>query len=391
MSTLLALTLIVALAASVLVVLTTRWHGRFSMDLTAGVQKFHTLPTPRIGGVAIVAGLLAGWSVAPPSVNALLTPLLFAGVPAFAAGLLEDITKKVGVMARLLATMMSGGLACWLTGIALNRVDIPLVDLVLAWAPAAVLFTAFAVAGVANAINIIDGFNGLSSGSVLIILAALGTIAGLEGDVALATTVGMLGAAVLGFWCVNFPFGKLFLGDGGAYFVGFALAWLCVLLVMRNPSVSPWAVLLACTYPVTEVLYSVWRRLRLKQPAGAPDSLHLHSLVKTQLIRRLVPHWAAPLRNAAVSPIMWLFGTLPAVLAVWTENLPSPVVAGALALCVLLYHLFYRSLARRADAQHALLRARPHETARHTLPLRHTAHPRTSRDGDSPAQSGPAC
>jgi UDP-N-acetylmuramyl pentapeptide phosphotransferase/UDP-N-acetylglucosamine-1-phosphate transferase len=318
------------------------------MDHTAGVQKFHTKPTPRIGGVAIVAGMVAAWSQAAPDVQALLGPLLLASVPAFAAGLLEDVTKKVGVAARLLATMVSGALACWLTGIALNRVDIWLVDDLLAYAPAAVLFTAFAVAGVANAINIIDGFNGLSTGSVLIILVALGSIAGVEGDAALAATCALLGAAVAGFWLVNFPLGKLFLGDGGAYFVGFALAWLSVLLLMRNTAVSPWVVLLACAYPVTEVLYSVWRRRRHKQPTGAPDSLHLHSLVKTQVIVPRFGHWPARMRNAAVSPVVWLYAALPATLAVWLAEAAVPVVAGALAACVLVYHFIYQRLLLRA-------------------------------------------
>ncbi|MBA4262324.1 MAG: glycosyl transferase [Comamonadaceae bacterium] len=344
----------VSLGTSLLLVLTKNWHGRYSLDHAAGVQKFHTKPTPRIGGVGVAAGLVAAWSLASAEVKTLLQPLLIASLPAFAAGLLEDITKKVGVRERLLATMVSGGLACWLTGIALNRVGIPLVDEhLLAWGPAAVLFTAFAVAGVANAVNIIDGFNGLSSGTVLIILAALGSIAGLEGDAVLASTCALLGAAVLGFWLVNFPLGKIFLGDGGAYLVGFALAWLAVLLLMRHPSVSPWVVLLACAYPVTEVLYSMWRRRRQRQPTGAPDSLHLHSLVKTQLIMRWLPHWKPRFRNAAVSPLMWLFAALPASLAVALERAPVWAAMAALLACVLWYHLSYQFLARRAQ-QHPL-------------------------------------
>lgn len=340
--------LLVSLGVSLLLVLTKHWHGHFSMDHTAGVQKFHTKPTPRIGGVAVAVGLVAAWNLAPANVNAILTPLLIAAVPAFAAGLLEDVTKKVGVGARLLATMVSGGVACWLTGIALDRVDIPLVDDLLAWGPAAVLFTAFAVAGVANAINIIDGFNGLSSGTVLVILAALGSIAGLQDDTPLALSCAVLAAAVLGFWLVNFPLGKLFLGDGGAYLVGFALAWLSVLLLMRHPNISPWLVLLACAYPVTEVLYSMWRRKRQHQPTGAPDCLHLHSLVKTQLILRWFPHWNPRVRNAAVSPLMWLYAALPAGLAVVLEDAPVWAAIAALVVCVLWYHLSYQFLARRA-------------------------------------------
>jgi UDP-N-acetylmuramyl pentapeptide phosphotransferase/UDP-N-acetylglucosamine-1-phosphate transferase len=224
-----------------------------------------------------------------------------------------------------------------------------LLDDLLAWGPAAVAFTAFAVAGVANAVNIIDGFNGLSSGTVLVILAALGSLAALQGDTALALACAVLGAAVLGFWLVNFPLGKIFLGDGGAYLVGFALAWLAVLLLMRHPGVSPWLVLLACAYPVTEVLYSVWRRRRQRLPTGAPDNLHLHSLIKTQVIMRALPHWNPRIRNAAVSPLMWLYAAMPAAMAVALEGAPVWAPIGALVVCVLWYHLSYQFLARRAQ------------------------------------------
>jgi UDP-N-acetylmuramyl pentapeptide phosphotransferase/UDP-N-acetylglucosamine-1-phosphate transferase len=308
--------------------------------------------------------MVGAHSLALTDVQALLGPLLLASIPAFAAGLLEDLTKRVGVKTRLVATMASGALACWITGIALNRAGIPMVNDLLAWMPLAVLFTAFAAAGVANAINIIDGFNGLSSGAALIALAALGTIAGLEGDAPLVTLCAILAAAVAGFWLVNFPWGKLFLGDGGAYFVGFVLAWVAVLLLMRNPTVSAWTALLACGYPVIEVLYSMWRRWRNKHSPGAPDCRHLHSLIKTQLILPRFPHWNPQLRNAAVSPVIWLYAVLPAGLAVWLEGASRPVLASAFFGCVIVYHLAYRQLAKTCRS----LPSTPPETAHNLRP-----------------------
>lgn len=110
-----AIAFTVTLLASLALVLTQRWHGRFSLDGAVGVQKMHTQPTPRVGGVAIVLGLLAAYSLAAKDVQAILGPMLLASIPAFAAGLLEDVTKKVGVLPRLLATMLSGVLAWYLT------------------------------------------------------------------------------------------------------------------------------------------------------------------------------------------------------------------------------------------------------------------------------------
>ena len=230
---------IVSFAVTVLLVLTKRWHGRFSMDGVQGVQKQHKVPTPRIGGVAIVLGVLAGWLVAMPERQAILGPLLVAGLPAFAFGLAEDLTKKVSVMARLLATMASGVLGWWLTGMSLTSLDIAGVDVLMGITLVSVAFTAFAVGGVANAINIIDGFNGLASGFVVLALLGLAAMAMSSQDPNLAIACLGTAGAMLGFWLVNWPWGKIFLGDGGSYFGGFALAWACIMVVERNPEISP--------------------------------------------------------------------------------------------------------------------------------------------------------
>ena len=150
------LVFILTLLFSTVLVATKHWHGHYSLDSTFGVQKFHTGATPRIGGVAIVLGLLVAWLLASPDVRTLLGPMLLAGSPAFAFGLAEDLTKHVSVRARLLATMASGVLGWALTGVMITDVNVPGIDWLLGYTVVALAFTAFAVGGVANAINIID-------------------------------------------------------------------------------------------------------------------------------------------------------------------------------------------------------------------------------------------
>ena len=282
----------------VLLVLTKRWHGALTMDHMEGIQKFHTAPTPRIGGIPILLGLIVAWGKAPQDTKDLLTPILFAGTPAFLFGLLEDITKRVGVMQRLLATMASGLLAWWITGYALTRVDVWGVDWLLGLTLVSALFTAFAVGGVANSINIIDGFNGLASMASTLAFIGFALMAWQVGDAQLAGVALVLAASVWGFFWVNWPLGKIFLGDGGSYFIGFALAWVAVLLIERNPSVSAFAALLVCVHPVTEVLFSIYRRKVKRLHPGHPDRLHFHSLVKQRYVRRWLPHTPTYIRNS---------------------------------------------------------------------------------------------
>ncbi|MGH8848971.1 MAG: MraY family glycosyltransferase, partial [Polaromonas sp.] len=258
----------VALLVALLLVVTQHWHGHLSMDSTLGVQKVHTHPTPRVGGIAIVTGVLVGYLLAHPSRQRLLGPLLLAGTPAFVFGLVEDLTKQVSVRTRLLATMACGVLGWAITGHSITDANLLGLDWLLGFTLVSVIFTAFAVGGVANAINIIDGFNGLATGTVIVVLTSFGLMATALGDVDLARTSLILAGAMLGFGLVNWPLGRIFLGDGGAYFVGFALAWLAVLMLARHPEVSAWAPMLVCGYPILEVFFSIARRRRRGSSPG---------------------------------------------------------------------------------------------------------------------------
>ena len=268
-------------------------------------------------------------------------------MPAFTGGLAEDLTKKVGVLARLLLTMAAGVLASVLIGATLTRLDVPGLDNLLQyWPLLAIAFTAFAVSGAANAINIIDGYNGLAAGYAIIALAALAWVSMQVGDqVVLLASLAMLGA-LFGFVVWNWPGGRIFLGDGGAYLLGFWLAELGVLLVMRNPQVSPWFPLVIMAYPIWETLFSMYRRKIVRQhQVGHPDAMHLHQLVYQRLIRKS----SAPggitkqhPRNSRVAPLLLIPVTLlmlPALL-LWHRTDALLVCAGA--FCVAYGWLYYR-------------------------------------------------
>ena len=333
----------VAFLVAVLLVLTQHWHGHLSMDSDQGVQKFHTSPTPRVGGIAIAVGAVAGYLFARPNIQVLLGPLIVAGIPAFAFGLLEDVTKRVSVRIRLLATMGCGVLGWAITGHSITGADLPGLDWLLGFTAFSVLFTAFAVGGIANAINIVDGFNGLAAGTVIIILTAFGIMMTRVGDHNLAMVCLILAGAVAGFLLINWPLGKIFLGDGGAYFVGFALAWLAVLILQRHAEVSAWAPMLACGYPILEVLFSIVRRRRRNLSPGDPDRLHLHSLVKRRVARALLPNASNLARNSLTGAIMWFAALVPAAIAV-TWSTDSSVLVLGFAVCAMLYSIVYARL-----------------------------------------------
>ena len=343
------LPVLAALAASLLVgwlmLLTQRWHGHLSLDSEEGVQKFHAQATPRIGGLPVLVGLIGAWALLPAKARLLMAPLLLAAIPAFASGFIEDLTKKVGVGVRLACTVGSGALACLLTGYSVRETGVWGLDWLLGFSVISIVFTALALGTMANAVNLIDGFNGLSAGSLTIMLSGLGWIALDAGDRDLALLAFVTAAAILGFALLNWPWGKIFLGDGGAYLAGFVTGWIGVLLIVRNDAISSWAPLMVCAYPLLEVFFSITRRRYRKHHPGHPDRLHLHSLVR----RRVTAFW---LRQASVlglnsitGMLMWPASLLCTVWAVVFAHNSAMLITGLLAFA-LLYARVYRRLVR---------------------------------------------
>jgi UDP-N-acetylmuramyl pentapeptide phosphotransferase/UDP-N-acetylglucosamine-1-phosphate transferase len=336
------LALAVSFAVALVLVWTRSWHGKYSFDTVTGVQKVHQSPVPRIGGVAVFLGFWSAKMLMPDDVIDVLEPSLAIGLIAFTFGLIEDLTKKVPVAIRLWATLLPGVVGYFLTGFSLKHFGFDAVDFLLQWSVVSVAFTAFAVCGMTHAMNMIDGFNGLAGWSAVWILTGIGAVALICGDTHLALVAGILLASTLGFLLVNWPWGRLFLGDGGSYFLGASIAWLCVALVNRNQQASPFACLLLCSYPVTEALYSIARRTKARLSSGQPDRMHLHQLVAMGLIYPKYRGKLAPLYKNSVTGFMVSLLCLPAILFAVLFSGDQALLITAFLINTLVYIGLYR-------------------------------------------------
>ena len=136
----------------------------------------------------------------------------------------------------------------------------------------------FATVGVVNAFNLIDGINGLSSYVSISIAISLSIVAFHVGNLQFTIFLALLSAAILGFMTLNFPFGKIFLGDGGAYALGHLLVWSAILLLNQAKEINAFAILLIFFWPVADTGLAIWRRWKSGNPADRPDRLHFHQL-----------------------------------------------------------------------------------------------------------------
>ncbi len=338
---------IVTLLAGVGIIATKRWHSAATADSQAGPQKFHdSSTTPRIGGLAVLAGYWAAVSVsAPPARDLLLGAGVSAGL-ALLGGLAEDFTKRAHPAARLIATTFAGLTFCLLTGYVVWRVEMAVVDDFLAVPLIALGFTVFAIAVLAHAINMIDGFHGLAVGTAIILLIAFSFVCLRVGDDVLALFCLIVIGVLAGFAVLNFPFGYIFLGDGGAYFVGIVLAGVAVMVPMRNPGVSPWISIVVLAYPLMEVAVSSIRKIRAGTSPFKPDRRHLHMLVYEHLGTRIAKAaGAGHLANPVTGMLMWSM-PLASLIAVEWLALSREWSLLAVVLLLALYVTAYRKLAR---------------------------------------------
>lgn len=320
-------------------------------------QRVHSRPTLRIGGLAVVSGLLAAYVFlslnfeglgSGASLSTWLGAFLVASLPSLFAGLVEDITHRVSVAARLGATFLSAGILIASTEVMLPGLGLPLLDAAFAVPFIAGMATIFCIAGVANAFNVADGFNGIASGTAILSLATIGWMAWGASDPALALFCGVGILSVLGFFVFNFPFGKIFLGDGGAYLIGLFVAFAAVLLPLRHTDISPWASLLACAYPVLDTLFSILRRRHQARHPGLPDRLHFHSLIYRRGMVRVFPgvnRLSTLGRNSLTGFVVLLLGLVPAAMAIFFHK--TEIVLQVFALMFMLgYWILYVRMVR---------------------------------------------
>lgn len=307
-----------------------KYHLFIDSNLSSKPQRFHSTPTARAGGLGIMLGSIFGIT-AILGLDMYWWFFMVGGFVIFLSGFAEDCGYTLSPKLRLI-------LQCIGVCIALVGMDIWIKSLGLGFEFSYVIgliFSVFAVVGVCNAINIIDGFNGLSGGIVLIVCLSLLVVLFQADILEIFYLTLIFGCATLGFLVLNFPRGRIFLGDGGAYFLGFAFGVIFIILTQTNNSiVSPWYGFCVMVYPIWEVLFSIGRKKLSNKQAMQPDGLHLHMLLYKKL------------RNNPLTSLIIVCANIPFV-ALATLFYPNTFVLIITSLVfIVVYSLIYFRLLR---------------------------------------------
>jgi UDP-GlcNAc:undecaprenyl-phosphate/decaprenyl-phosphate GlcNAc-1-phosphate transferase len=249
--------------------------------------KIHRKPIPYLGGGAVLLGMLAGF---PLSLPGGLPYAASAGILLiFGVGLVDD-ARQIKPGLRFLFQLLAGALVL-AAGFSVNVIPF-------LWA--VVPLTLFYIAGAINAVNVIDGMDGLAAGTGIV--SCLGFMAAgiIIGDGWLTSLAGILLAALLGFLPYNFNPAKVFLGDAGSGFIGMVLGLMAVRL---SSQAYAWhrfgAAILIIGIPVFDLAFAITRRKLSGKPVFAGDRSHIYDVLERKgLSQKMV--WSIMMSAAAV-------------------------------------------------------------------------------------------
>jgi len=249
--------------------LVNRLAHRFHLYDATGPLKIHRGSVPRLGGIAMFAGLLCGYAIfCVSSRETTSIPLLvFAGV--WAVGVIDDL-KGLPAIFRFVV-QIGAGAAVWLAGWRLEWFSSPFLDLA-----ATCLFVAFVV----NALNLLDGMDGLAAGTAVIICIGFLLIAAIDGNLLeIAVSASLLGACA-GVLAVNAPPAKMFMGDSGSTLIGIVLAFLSLNWVRDHSSPRGIVVpLIFLSIPIADAILAILRRARARQRLFTGDRRHFYDIL----------------------------------------------------------------------------------------------------------------
>ena len=285
-----------------------------------------------------------GWS------NSLYFQVGIITLPAFLIGFLDDLKVNIKPMIRLIFLLPVPIMYFYYFDLKVLNLDLGVLDNFLEFEALALLFLCFAIIGMTNAFNLIDGINGQLVSYLISILLALNIVEYATGNPVFQIAdefrlfTNLLLGALLGFFVLNFPFGKIFMGDAGAYFLGAIVCWGLIYAHLENGN-SPWAVMCVLAYPFTDLAFSVIRRKFVTGgDAMQPDAEHLHHVIYKRMKKLKFRHERA--RHFFTVIFITLFN-LPYLCATMYFDENTPALMAIFATYIFSYLLIYFALSPR--------------------------------------------
>jgi UDP-GlcNAc:undecaprenyl-phosphate GlcNAc-1-phosphate transferase len=236
-------------------------------------RKVHQKIMPRLGGLAIYISFIIGFLIFNPD-DSFALPIVIGSTIIVLTGMLDDM-MELSAKVKLIGQLAAASVVVFYGGVEVDFINLPFggqLDLGYLSIPLTILW----IVGITNAINLIDGLDGLAAGVSSIALITISGMAVLMGYGFVAAMGAIVLASTLGFLFYNFHPAKIFMGDTGALFLGFMISVLSLLGLKNVTFISFIVPVIILGVPISDTFFAIIRRIVNKQPISAPDKSHLH-------------------------------------------------------------------------------------------------------------------
>lgn len=241
-----------------------------------GIQRIHEGEVPRLGGLISFFGLCIYMNMIETK-DSYLNALCISTLPLILISLKEDIFHNTKIYTRLFIMIVSSVCFFYLYPINFPIIDFPFLNqLINSSNFLSIIFFSFCLVVFMNGNNLIDGCNGLMSATNITQCICLICLFWITNDFIYLNFIIFILIALIIFSFFNFPSGKIFMGDSGAYFFGFMIGTVTIIFFGRHPEIITWNAILILFYPSFELLYSVFRRMFNDVDPVKADINHLH-------------------------------------------------------------------------------------------------------------------
>lgn len=301
------------------------------------IQKIHEGYVPPVGGIIIAILFYSGIIIKNDGTFLPISSLLLSFV-ILILGILEDFSGKLSARLRFTVILFASLIYSYNKEI-FPSLEIPYISPIFDnFSYLEILFYAICLTTLSNGINMIDGVNGLASLTSISILIALSSIILLFpslNPINYSYELILLVFCILPFLLFNFPFGKIFLGDAGAYWLGWIIG-IFVIEIYSYSGLNTWGAVLILFYPIFEVIFSFTRKLINKKSPFEPDLSHLH----IKLFIFLKGNMQRSIKfNSFVSVCLMPFWFTPSILVIWSHFFSHATI---IFICILsLIYIYY--------------------------------------------------
>ena len=245
----------------------------FNEPISKDKRKIHDNPITRLGGISILSYIII-WNKTSDAIST----IIFVSILVFLIGFIDDISQRLSFMIRLILLIFT--ITILLLFNDYLNVNYQNFNLIHSFEYAYYLALIFSIIGLLiciNGFNFIDGLNGLTLGSGIIILSHYSFFALIYSSTTLYLSIAII-FSTIPLFLVNISFGKIFAGDGAAYCIGFLVGIIGIILFNQG-ILEAFHVACILFYPAIEVVFTFIRRLINKRNPFKPDQLHLHTLM----------------------------------------------------------------------------------------------------------------